>query len=241
MREIRVRKRSLGKSPLRCARYLTMSVHRRRPEVAAVNRRECPIATFVRIAIPGDPLYKSRLGWIAGMVQERPDRVERRLSAILAADVAGYSRLMHNDEEATHAKLATLLANGVKPAIADYGGRCVSAWNKDPVFGVIGIQSGPPGQGSTVASIESWKPRLGCWWWRRLRRSVAPILFTVSRSRRSAESLAYRARWSARSSVPRRRSSGTSARRSRFRRWAPGAPSLTGCWRRTRARRRGNG
>ena len=59
------------------------------------------------------------------MVQERPDRVERRLSAILAADVAGYSRLMHNDEEATHAKLATLLANGVKPAIADHGGRVV--------------------------------------------------------------------------------------------------------------------
>jgi adenylate cyclase len=59
------------------------------------------------------------------MVQERPDRVERRLSAILAADVAGYSRLMHNDEEATHARLATLLANGVKPAIADHGGRIV--------------------------------------------------------------------------------------------------------------------
>ena len=43
----------------------------------------------------------------------------------MAADVAGYSRLMHNDEEATHAKLATLLANGVKPAIADHGGRVV--------------------------------------------------------------------------------------------------------------------
>ena len=39
------------------------------------------------------------------MVQERPVRVERRLAAILAADVAGYSRLMHSDEEATHAKL----------------------------------------------------------------------------------------------------------------------------------------
>src|SRR4029078_8866521 len=38
------------------------------------------------------------------------------------ADVAGYSRLMHHDEEATHAKLATLLANGGKPAIADHGG-----------------------------------------------------------------------------------------------------------------------
>jgi chromosome segregation ATPase len=29
---------------------------------------------------------------------------------------------------------------------------CESAWNKDPVFGVIGIQSGPRGQGSTQAS-----------------------------------------------------------------------------------------
>jgi hypothetical protein len=25
-------------------------------------------------------------------------------------------------------------------------GGCESAWNKDPVFGVIGIQSGPPGR-----------------------------------------------------------------------------------------------
>jgi class 3 adenylate cyclase len=59
------------------------------------------------------------------MVQERPVRVERRLSAILAADVAGYSRLMHNDEEATHAKLTALLADAVAPAIADHGGRIV--------------------------------------------------------------------------------------------------------------------
>jgi hypothetical protein len=43
------------------------------------------------------------------MVKDRPFRVERRLSAILAADVAGYSRLMHNDEEATHARLTALL------------------------------------------------------------------------------------------------------------------------------------
>src|SRR6476660_136052 len=59
------------------------------------------------------------------MVQERPVRVERRLSAILAADVAGYSRLMHSDEEATHAKLTALLAGGVEPAIAEHGGRIV--------------------------------------------------------------------------------------------------------------------
>ena len=59
------------------------------------------------------------------MVQERPVRVERRLSAILAADVAGYSRLMHRDEEATHAKLTAFLADSVTPAIAEHGGRIV--------------------------------------------------------------------------------------------------------------------
>src|ERR1700709_1867294 len=56
------------------------------------------------------------------MVQDRSGRVERRLSAILAADVAGYSRLMHYSEETTHAKLTGLLSNTVKPAIAEHGG-----------------------------------------------------------------------------------------------------------------------
>lgn len=59
------------------------------------------------------------------MVQERPVRVERRLAAILAADVAGYSRLMHSDEETTHTKLKALLAGSVEPAIAEHGGRIV--------------------------------------------------------------------------------------------------------------------
>ena len=61
------------------------------------------------------------------MVQERPVRVERRLSAILAADVAGYSRLMHGDEEGTHAKLAALLTDAVDPAIAEHRGRIVKS------------------------------------------------------------------------------------------------------------------
>jgi class 3 adenylate cyclase len=59
------------------------------------------------------------------MVQERPVRVERRLSAILAADVAGYSRLMHDDEEATHNELAALQTDAVAPAIAEHGGSIV--------------------------------------------------------------------------------------------------------------------
>src|SRR5438067_9035973 len=62
---------------------------------------------------------------LRAMVQERPVRVERRLSAILAADVAGYSRLMHHDEEATHAKLTALLADRVTPAVSGHGGRIV--------------------------------------------------------------------------------------------------------------------
>src|SRR5262245_12981688 len=59
------------------------------------------------------------------MVQERSGRVGRRLAAILAADVAGYSRLMHDDEEATHARLTALLATAVEPAIAEHDGRIV--------------------------------------------------------------------------------------------------------------------
>ena len=59
------------------------------------------------------------------MAHERPGRIERRLSAIMAADVAGYSRLMHNDEEATHAALTALLADAVEPVIAEHGGHIV--------------------------------------------------------------------------------------------------------------------
>jgi class 3 adenylate cyclase len=79
----------------------------------------------VRLAPQRDPSYKyAAVGFVA-MVQERQVRVERRLAAILAADVAGYSRLMHNDEEATHAKLNEFLTEAVNPAIAEHGGRIV--------------------------------------------------------------------------------------------------------------------
>jgi class 3 adenylate cyclase len=44
------------------------------------------------------------------MAEMEPSRVGRSLAAIVAADVAGYSRLMHHDEEATHAKLSMAVA-----------------------------------------------------------------------------------------------------------------------------------
>ena len=52
-------------------------------------------------------------------------RVERRLAAILAADVAGYSRLMGTDEEGTHERLKTLLRQLVNPKIKEHRGRIV--------------------------------------------------------------------------------------------------------------------
>jgi TolB-like protein len=53
------------------------------------------------------------------------ERVERRLTAILAADVAGYSRLTGLDEEGTHARLQDYLRSLVDPKIAEHRGRVV--------------------------------------------------------------------------------------------------------------------
>ena len=52
-------------------------------------------------------------------------RVERRLSAIVAADIAGYSRLMGADEEDTLARLKAIRKSLVDPAIATHRGRIV--------------------------------------------------------------------------------------------------------------------
>jgi adenylate cyclase len=53
------------------------------------------------------------------------DRVERRLTAILAADVAGYSRLMGADEEETLAQLKAHRRELVDPSIGEHRGRIV--------------------------------------------------------------------------------------------------------------------
>src|SRR6516225_9863944 len=49
----------------------------------------------------------------------------RRLTAILAADVAGYSRLMGADEEGTHQRLKAHLGQLVDPKIREHRGRTV--------------------------------------------------------------------------------------------------------------------
>src|SRR4051812_35021632 len=51
--------------------------------------------------------------------------MERRLAAVLAADVAGYSRLMGADEEGTVARLKSLRKTLIDPKIAEHRGRIV--------------------------------------------------------------------------------------------------------------------
>src|SRR5690242_21872859 len=53
------------------------------------------------------------------------DRVQRRLAAILAADVAGYSRLMGVDEEGTLSALKELRRELAGPKIKEHRGRIV--------------------------------------------------------------------------------------------------------------------
>ena len=55
----------------------------------------------------------------------RSERVDRRLAAVLAADIAGYSRLMGRDEERSLAELKMLRKTLVDPSIASHRGRIV--------------------------------------------------------------------------------------------------------------------
>ena len=53
------------------------------------------------------------------------EKVERRLAAVLSADVVGYSRLMGVDEEGTYARLKTHLEELLKPKIDEHRGRVI--------------------------------------------------------------------------------------------------------------------
>jgi len=61
----------------------------------------------------------------------------RRLAAILAADVAGYSRLMGEDEEGTLAALKAIRRELADPKIKEHRGRIVKTTGD-------GLLGGPP-------------------------------------------------------------------------------------------------
>src|ERR1051326_8152165 len=54
-----------------------------------------------------------------------PEGPARRLAAIIAADIAGYSRLMGLDEEGTHARVMRHRRELIDPTIAEYHGKVV--------------------------------------------------------------------------------------------------------------------
>jgi class 3 adenylate cyclase len=55
----------------------------------------------------------------------------RRLAAILAADVVGYSRLMETDEEGTHERVKAHLIELIDPKIREHHGRIVKTTGDD--------------------------------------------------------------------------------------------------------------
>src|SRR5207245_11046856 len=57
-------------------------------------------------------------------VMDEEPSIQRRLAAILAADIAGYSRLMHEDEPATVRDLKAH-QNVILPLIGQHGGRII--------------------------------------------------------------------------------------------------------------------
>src|SRR5262245_43604812 len=99
------------------------------------------------------------------------DRTERKLAAILAADVAGYSRLMSADEEGTLARLRAHLRELVEPAIAAHRGRIVKrtgdgllvdfASAVEAVRCAVAMQGGMAERNRTVPADERIEFRIG--------------------------------------------------------------------------------
>src|SRR5215469_3377664 len=86
---------------------------------------------FPRLSLTG-PQQSAKLllvkpAWLVcrseGAVTEQ--RVQRRLAAILAADVVGYSALMQRAEEATYAEFERLKRDLIEPGVSRHDGRLI--------------------------------------------------------------------------------------------------------------------
>ncbi len=97
--------------------------------------------------------------------------VERRLAAILAADVAGYSRLMGADEEGTLERLKALRRELLDPKIAEHHGRIVKTTGDgllvefasvvDAVRCAVEVQQAMPERNTDVAADNRIELRIG--------------------------------------------------------------------------------
>src|SRR5262249_9310091 len=125
---------STGELPRRAAPHPTMD---RPPGLAGADApprirrvRTAPTARGCVLGVHALSRARCRCGKLLSAEAERtlsPERIERRLSAILAADVAGYSRLTGLDEEGTHIRLRDHLRLLVDPKVAEHHGRVVKS------------------------------------------------------------------------------------------------------------------
>jgi adenylate cyclase len=99
------------------------------------------------------------------------ERVQRRLAAILAADVVGYSRLIEADEEGTRARLRKIQTELINPRIAADGGRIVKTTGDgilaefpsavDAVRSALSVQSAMSDQNDSVPEDQKLVFRVG--------------------------------------------------------------------------------
>ncbi len=100
-----------------------------------------------------------------------PQDVERRLAAILAADVVGYSRLMEADEPGTLAALTAHREELIEPKIAGHNGRMVKLMGDgvlvefasvvDAVACAVAIQRGMAERNTEVPEEQQIQFRMG--------------------------------------------------------------------------------
>jgi class 3 adenylate cyclase len=116
----------------------------------------------------GDTIYT---GDISGASNMPEDRVDRRLAAIFAGDIAGYSKLMGADEEGTLRQLKAHRKELVDPKITEHRGRIVKTTGDgmlvefvsvvDAVRCAVDIQRGMDERNSEVPADKRIQFRIG--------------------------------------------------------------------------------
>jgi TolB-like protein len=99
------------------------------------------------------------------------ERVERRLAAILAADIAGYSRLIGDDEAGTRVRIRELRRELIDPEVGEHKGRIVKTTGDglliefpsvvEAVAAALAIQKGLSARNEDIPEERRLKFRIG--------------------------------------------------------------------------------
>src|SRR5215470_5817060 len=138
-----------------------------RPSTMELGRSDPTVLrTAPRAAGGGDLRRRAAQGRDAGGMN-----ATRRLAAILAADVAGYSRLMGVDEEGTLERLKALRCELVDPKIAEHRGRLAKTTGDgllvefgsvvDALRCAVAVQQAMPERNTGIAAESRIELRIG--------------------------------------------------------------------------------